>query len=190
MWWRGNVDRTVRLWELAASTARVLEGHTGWVSALAVLPDGSLASAGNDGTVRMRDLASGRRGCLWQTHRLSVLVWTRQGASLPAVQTARSIGCARGEGWGGCRSGGWAECHCQVSRMSDPVLCKTRTCTACSDANIGQLVCPIPLIDQGVAPALPPAWGARGPEFKSRRSDQLKQQVIFSLSDKRGPESS
>jgi WD40 repeat protein len=59
MWWRGNVDRTVRLWELAAGTARVLEGHTGWVSALAVLPDGRLASAGNDGTVRIWDLAAG-----------------------------------------------------------------------------------------------------------------------------------
>jgi WD40 repeat protein len=38
----------------------VFEGHTGWVTALAVLPEGRLAaSAGHDRTVRVWDLASG-----------------------------------------------------------------------------------------------------------------------------------
>jgi WD40 repeat protein len=39
---------------------RVLTGHTGWVNAVAVGPDGSwLASAGNDGTVRLWNVADG-----------------------------------------------------------------------------------------------------------------------------------
>jgi WD40 repeat protein len=39
----------------------VLEGHAGWVNALAVLPHGRLASRSGDGTVRLWD-----RGTAWQ----------------------------------------------------------------------------------------------------------------------------
>ena len=51
---------TIRLWDVAsgAETAR-LEGHTGRVTALALLPDGRLASGSEDSTIRLWDVASG-----------------------------------------------------------------------------------------------------------------------------------
>lgn len=45
-------DGTVRLWNLADGTARVLEGHGGNVNAVAFDAAGALHSAGQDGTVR------------------------------------------------------------------------------------------------------------------------------------------
>ena len=57
-------DGTVRLWDPAAGTpvGDPLEGHTGWVNAVAAvpLPDGRvlLASAGGDSTVRLWDPAT------------------------------------------------------------------------------------------------------------------------------------
>ncbi|PWS38292.1 hypothetical protein DFH01_03090 [Falsiroseomonas bella] len=46
-------DGTARLWTLATGEARVLEGHRGNVNAVAFRPDGTLATAGFDGTVRL-----------------------------------------------------------------------------------------------------------------------------------------
>ena len=56
-------DRTVRIWDAATGQERaVLTGHTGWVQAVAVAPDGSwLATGGEDGTVRIWDVATGQR---------------------------------------------------------------------------------------------------------------------------------
>lgn len=45
-------DGTIRLWPLAGGAPRVLEGHRGNVNAAHFLPDGSLVSAGYDGTIR------------------------------------------------------------------------------------------------------------------------------------------
>jgi WD40 repeat protein len=47
---------TIRLWDVTtgAETAR-LEGHSGGVGALCVLPDGRLASGSNDGMIRSHD---------------------------------------------------------------------------------------------------------------------------------------
>ncbi|HEY5434886.1 MAG TPA: hypothetical protein VIK13_06610, partial [Candidatus Limnocylindrales bacterium] len=52
---------TVRIWELASGTCvRTLQGHTDWVSAVAVSPDGHwVVSGSRDGTVRIWELASG-----------------------------------------------------------------------------------------------------------------------------------
>ena len=51
----------MRVWDLATGQARTLEGHGGWVLAVAVTPDGRTAVSGSrDGTVRVWDLASGQ----------------------------------------------------------------------------------------------------------------------------------
>lgn len=46
-------DGTARLWDIANGTARVVEGHRGPVNAVVFLADGSLATAGYDGTLRL-----------------------------------------------------------------------------------------------------------------------------------------
>lgn len=50
------------MWDLeSGSTIRTLEGHTNWVSAVALTPDGRRAvSASHDGTLRVWDLEDGR----------------------------------------------------------------------------------------------------------------------------------
>jgi WD40 repeat protein len=54
-------DYTLRWWDLAAGTARVLEGHTAAVSAVALTSDGRHALSGSDDrTLRWWDLATGR----------------------------------------------------------------------------------------------------------------------------------
>lgn len=59
----GEVDKKIRLWDVAAGKQRaVLEGHTRQVAALAFSPDGAtLLSAGYDRTVRLWDVASGKQ---------------------------------------------------------------------------------------------------------------------------------
>ena len=46
-------DRSVRVWDVAAGTARVLEGHADNVNGVAFLPDGRVASASYDTTIRL-----------------------------------------------------------------------------------------------------------------------------------------
>lgn len=55
---------------LAASRSlvRILRGHTGRVVALAALPDGRLASGGDDGCVCVWNGNSGRRDSFWKVH--------------------------------------------------------------------------------------------------------------------------
>jgi WD40 repeat protein len=57
----------VRVWDLAGTAPpRVLTGHTGWVHAVAVSADGRAAvSGGEDGTVRVWDLAGDREQVRW-----------------------------------------------------------------------------------------------------------------------------
>ncbi|KAJ3684962.1 hypothetical protein LUZ61_014126 [Rhynchospora tenuis] len=59
----GSWDRTVKVWNLANCKLRfTLTGHSGYVNAVAVSPDGSLcASGGKDATTLLWDLAEGKR---------------------------------------------------------------------------------------------------------------------------------
>ena len=65
----GGGDGTVRVWDLASGKAgRALEGHTGWVNAVAVSPDGRhVVSGGGDGTVRIWDAGDGSEIARWAT---------------------------------------------------------------------------------------------------------------------------
>ncbi|XP_010924141.1 small ribosomal subunit protein RACK1z [Elaeis guineensis] len=56
-------DRTVKVWNLTNCKLRsTLTGHSGYVNAVAVSPDGSLcASGGKDGVTLLWDLAEGKR---------------------------------------------------------------------------------------------------------------------------------
>ncbi|HEX5845919.1 MAG TPA: hypothetical protein VFY53_06495, partial [Rhodoplanes sp.] len=44
----GSDDYTLRLWDLVTGESRALAGHTSWVNAVAVLPDGRRALSGSD----------------------------------------------------------------------------------------------------------------------------------------------
>ena len=59
---RASEDETLRLWDLeSGQTIRTLEGHTDWVRAVAVTPDGRRAvSVSEDRTLRLWDLESGK----------------------------------------------------------------------------------------------------------------------------------
>jgi WD40 repeat protein len=50
-----------------AETAR-LEGHSGWVWTLCALPDGRLASASSDGTIRLWELTTGAETARLEGH--------------------------------------------------------------------------------------------------------------------------
>jgi WD40 repeat protein len=55
----GADDRTIKLWDPASGQLQAtLEGHSGWVMALAVLPGGRLASGAGDATIKLWDPAS------------------------------------------------------------------------------------------------------------------------------------
>ncbi len=75
----GAKDNTVRIWEAKCGRpVRTLEGHEGWVIALAFSPDGSrLATASADHTARVWEVETGR--CLFslqgQTNRILQAAW-------------------------------------------------------------------------------------------------------------------
>jgi WD40 repeat protein len=57
----GSDDRTLIVWNLEKKTrTRTLQGHTAWVTAALFLTDRYLASASQDGTIRVWDVARGR----------------------------------------------------------------------------------------------------------------------------------
>src|SRR5262249_37398502 len=69
-----------------------LTGHTDWVNAVAVAPDGRwLASAGNDQTMRIWDTATGESSALMRIDSTPVTcAWTPDGAAL-AVGAAAGL---------------------------------------------------------------------------------------------------
>ena len=58
----GGFDRAAKLWDVAAGRERAtLDGHEGWVAAVAFSPDGSiLATGSHDQTIRLWDAATGQ----------------------------------------------------------------------------------------------------------------------------------
>jgi WD40 repeat protein len=65
----GSLDRTIKLWDLAAGKERAtLRGHAGSILSLALAADGrTLASAGSDGVLKVWDLACGKERFTFRT---------------------------------------------------------------------------------------------------------------------------
>jgi WD40 repeat protein len=72
----GAWDHTLRVWDLATGeTKMTLQGHTSWVTAVVVTPDGRHVVSGSaDHTVRVWDLATGQTKTTLQGHTNAVVV--------------------------------------------------------------------------------------------------------------------
>ena len=64
----GGADHVINLWSEDGSLVRSLTGHDGWVWGLANAGPGLLASASEDGSVRIWDPPSGRCLTTWRSH--------------------------------------------------------------------------------------------------------------------------
>jgi WD40 repeat protein len=77
-------DRTVRLWDAATGAElAVLSGHADIVNAVAFSPDGRLASADDDGTVRLRDSKATEASSLLRLDApIQALTWGQEAIAL------------------------------------------------------------------------------------------------------------
>ena len=84
---------------VTGSTRHTLTGHTREVSALVVAPDGSwLASAGDDGEVRIWDPVTGAQARYDKRNLVPFGEWieSREAREIPERATTTSIECAAG----------------------------------------------------------------------------------------------
>ena len=63
----GSEDNTIKVWDIElGGLVRSLEGHTGWVRAVAVTPNGQqVVSGSGDNTVRVWDISNQRNQVLF-----------------------------------------------------------------------------------------------------------------------------
>jgi WD40 repeat protein len=86
-------DKTVRIWDLAMGEPKPTpQGHTSWVSAVGITPDGChVISGSNDKTLRVWDLATGKNKTILQGHTnwITALAVTVDGRHV--VSSAQSV---------------------------------------------------------------------------------------------------
>ena len=91
--WGGGRSQT-NVVKAAIHLERTLEGHSGPVSAVAVTPDGArIVSGGNDRTVRVWDLATGRleRTLTGHTDSVRAVTVTLDGARIVSGSNDRTV---------------------------------------------------------------------------------------------------
>jgi WD40 repeat protein len=82
----GSEDRLIKLWNARGECVATLDGHKGWVKALACLPDcaflpsGAFASAANDGVLKVWDVAARRCAATLTGHEGPVFALCAMGA--------------------------------------------------------------------------------------------------------------
>jgi WD40 repeat protein len=88
-------DKTLRIWDVASGKAvHTLQGHTGWLTAVAWSPDGKqLVSASNDETLRIWDVASGEtvRTLAGHTGDVGGAAWSPDGKQIISASSDNTL---------------------------------------------------------------------------------------------------
>ncbi|KAK4103554.1 WD40 repeat-like protein, partial [Parathielavia hyrcaniae] len=81
----GGMGKTVRLWDTATGTHRqTLEGHDGWVRAVAFSPDGNMLASASSDKIRLWDTATGTHRQTLEGHNgwVNTVAFSRNGQCL------------------------------------------------------------------------------------------------------------